>query len=79
MLIAGWNLPSDSSIDFFNVFYKYYLEINCSLAEAIRLARLYVRKIALSSEDAKEGEPFYVMSDCELLHWSPYRFYGLPY
>lgn len=75
ILITGWNVFSDSPIDFFSTFYKQLMK-GVPISEALKLARIDVHTKA---QETISGEEIHFAEDVDLLHWGPFRFYGLPF
>jgi len=75
ILITGWNVFSDSPIDYFKKFYEEFLK-GTPVAEALKLARIQVHTKAQETILDKE---LYFTEDVDLLHWGPFRFYGMPF
>ena len=75
ILITGWKVFSDSPIDFFSTIYKQLMK-GVPISEALKLARI---NIHTKAQETISGEEMHFTEDVDLLHWGPFRFYGLPF
>ena len=75
ILITGWRVFSDSPIDFFSTFYEQFMK-SVPISEALKLARIDVHTKA---QEVILHEKVHFTVDVDLLHWGPFRFYGLPF
>lgn len=75
ILITGWNVFSDSPIDFFSTFYEHFRK-GVPISKALKLARIDVHTKA---QEVVLHEKVHFTVEADLLHWGPFRFYGLPF